>query len=58
MPHEDRYTDRLTLLKQDELQVHFYVISLSYVQVKSNDDHICFSFPNYPSTELYHSIEW
>ena len=32
MPHEDRYTDRLTLLKQDELQVHFYVISLSYVQ--------------------------
>ena len=50
MPHEDSYTDTLTLLKLNELLVHFDVICLSYVhKVKSNDDHMLFGFSNEPS---------
>ena len=37
---KDSSTDRLTLLKLNELQEHFNVVCLSYVdKVKSNDDH-------------------
>ena len=43
---KDSSTDRLNLLKLNELQEHFNVVCLSYVdKVKSNDDHnIWFGF--------------
>ena len=50
MPYKYSHWGRLSLLRFDELQVHFDVIFIRSVRrVRSDEDHVCFNFTNVQS---------